>query len=663
MSTGNYLTDSPRMRESFLDEFRWFVKAAQAPRKRTFREWAEDEIVVPTGPFRGRRFRADRLPAGGLLLDLFSSGLWNRFAVTGPTQTGKSFHAYVMPVLYHLFEMREPVICGIPHMKMAEEKWAKDLLPVIKKSRYRELLPTSGAGSRGGKFEEVLFKNGVSLKFMSGGGGDENRSASTARVLVVTEVDKLDKVGGTSREADKLSQMEARLSAFTADELRVYLECTCSIPTGKIWVEYTKGSHGRLHLPCPHCGEYVSPEREDLKGWREAETEVEAYEQACFVCPRCAAIWSEEDRGKANREALVVHRGQSIEGGKVIGELPKTRTLGYRWNAAHNLFLRASDLGLGEWKAAQERDEENAEKRQTQFVWAMPFAPKQGDAAQLECNEICNRTANPGRGGLPDNTRFLTLGIDVHKYLLWYVLIAWQEHATGHIADYGAWDVPSKDLAVEIAIRQALSGLLEELDSRYTDKRIDQVWIDSGWQSQCVRGWCDREGSFVSPTIGRGEGQQYELNYHKPKKTGATVAQICEEYHFSDLPDHQKPLVEINADYWKSWLAERLATPLGKPGSISLYQTSPREHLQIGKHFTAEKQKTVWIPDKGEKTLWHTESRNNHLFDAATLACCAGHYAGARLIDDAVISTPAPPPTPEPDHDDIPFLITDRLER
>jgi transposase InsO family protein len=66
----------------------------------------------------------------------------------------------VIPILYHLFELEETVICGLPDMDMASDKWRENLLPAIQSSRYRELLPKSGGGSRGGKVESIQFGNG-----------------------------------------------------------------------------------------------------------------------------------------------------------------------------------------------------------------------------------------------------------------------------------------------------------------------------------------------------------------------------------------------------------------------------------------------------------------------------------------------------------------------
>jgi hypothetical protein len=120
---------------------------------RTLRDFAEAEIVIPDGPFEGRRFHCDRQPFTRLWFD----GRWNRKFAPGCTQSGKSLTGFVIPILYHLFEMQETVIAGVPDMDMAADKWREDILPVIARTKYPELIPSKGPGSRGGKFDAIQF--------------------------------------------------------------------------------------------------------------------------------------------------------------------------------------------------------------------------------------------------------------------------------------------------------------------------------------------------------------------------------------------------------------------------------------------------------------------------------------------------------------------------
>ena len=97
--------------------------------------------MIPTGKYRGERYRHWRHPVSRLWFAELDSGHWWRTATVAPTQNGKTFMCYAIPVAYHLFELAETVIIGLPDMRMANDKWERDLLPIISASRYRELAP------------------------------------------------------------------------------------------------------------------------------------------------------------------------------------------------------------------------------------------------------------------------------------------------------------------------------------------------------------------------------------------------------------------------------------------------------------------------------------------------------------------------------------------
>ncbi len=163
------------------------------------------------------------------------SGRWTRTAIAGCVQSGKSTIGSILPTLYYLFEWGEDTIFGAPTMKIDQDKWKKELRPAIMASRYANLLPIEGAGSEGGFAEEIQFLHGASLRFASAGGGDENRSGYPARCVVITEADKMDEAGRSSRETDPLRQLEGRSKSWLEAERRFHTECTVSIATGHIW--------------------------------------------------------------------------------------------------------------------------------------------------------------------------------------------------------------------------------------------------------------------------------------------------------------------------------------------------------------------------------------------------------------------------------------------
>lgn len=615
------------------------------------RAFAEAEIVIPSGPFAGRRFACNRQPYTRLWFDAVDSGLYSRCVATGPTQSGKTLTCFIIPLLYHLFELGETVICGLPDMDMAADKWREDLLPVIERSRYRELLPSQGGGSRGGRVESLQFNNGATLKFMSGGGGDKSRAGFTSRVVVITETDGMDAPGMASRESDKITQLEARTRAF-GNRRRIYMECTVSTETGRTWQEYKKGTQSRIVLCCPHCKAWVSPEREHLTGFQGAESMAAARRTGAFACPGCGQVWSGEDRIAAHRDCRLVHQGQEIdEHGVVVGRSVETDTLGFRWSGVNNLFASAGDLAADEWRASQAVDEDNAEREMRQFVWCIPVEPAKRNESRIDVTELASRTIDPPRGIIPNTATYVTAAIDLGKYLAHWIAVAWSDGAMGHVFDYGRLEVASDGLGVEQATMVVLREFREMILGGWPvgvpngQKRVpDQGWVDAGYMTPVVYSFCREAGTRFKPVVGRGASQHHRQWYNRPTQTGSIVKLIGEGYHANWLPAEQLHLFEADADYWKSWVHQRLSTPLGSIGAMTLFKPSQaHEHLSLAKHLTAEVQTEEFVAQRGVIVKWERLRRQNHWFDALYNCCAAAVHCGVTLVREI-----QPPPRREP---------------
>ncbi len=623
------------------------LSRARAPKFRTMRQFAAEEIVLVEGPFRGRKFRDDRQPAAGLWFDAVDSGLYNRFGFTACVQGGKSLLGLVIPAMYHLFELQETVICGVPSIDLANDKWQEEFRPVIVASRYRDLLPRLGEGSRGGNVKSAIrFRNGVTLKFMSAAGKDSKRSSFTSRVVLATEVDKYDTAGESSREGDPVSQLEARTAAF-GDDKRIYLECTVSIEQGRIWQEYTGGTESRIACPCLHCGQYVTPEREHLLGWEAAEDECEAEAEAHFVCPACSTAIDPDLRVSMNRGAVLLHRGQQMSpAGTIAGDPPRTRTLGFRFNAFNNLFWTPGSIGLGEWKAARAEDEENAERVQKQFIWATPWQPPDLDLIPVDAETIRRRTAGgKERGIVPAGTRWLTVGIDIAKFIDHWVIIAWRDNATAHVVEYGVLENDPDNLGVQ---RGTLTALCEFRDRCLTGWRMEtgdarmtpqQVWIDTGWpdSQEVIYQFCRESNSGQAaerfrPIKGHGATQPQARHWRLPTKKTAEIRLIAQDYYIARQRAQRINLVHLNADTWKSVGLDMLSRPADQHGSMTLYDAPAKEHTKFSKHLAAEKPVQKQRPGHPPVIVWETVSRNNHWLDAYCYAAAAAHLCGFRLV-------------------------------
>ncbi len=628
-------------------EMDWFARQWMPPALRSSLQFAEDELVIPEGETKNERFRVHVQPWNALLLREMDNARWLTFAIAGCVQSGKSLFGHVLPIIKHLFENGESVILGVPTVdEVGRDKWNNEVLPAIKSSGYSHLLPDRGLGSQGGFPKEVHFKNGAKLKIMGGTGGDGKRSSYTARVVCCTEVDKMDRPSEGSREADPITQMAARSMRWDRADRRLFLECTVSVEEGRIWQEYINGTASRIACPCPHCRSYVTPERSDLKGWQAADNEIEAEELSYFACPECEKRLTDEERREMNVAAKLVHRGQEIDkDGNITGDLPPTRTLGFRWNAFNNMFWTPATIGVAEWHGARSVDDESAEKELLQFYWAWPWDPPVVNITPLDPEKVKRRTDRLARGELPSDTQRLAVGIDLGKWLAHWVVLAVRSNDKAHVLDYGVHEIDSDRLSVEtatlVALREFRDTLLAGWPRPNSEAMVpSQTWIDSGYaeSQKAVYAFCRESGEErFRPTKGFGMLQQKDRTYSQPKAKTNTIRIIGDGYHGARIQADKITLIHVNADQWKSRVHQRLMIPTDSPGSMTIfhYLETANEHQKFVKHLTSEKQVKKFIPGKGDVIVWEQIRQANHWLDAITLALAALHFCSGESAQKA----------------------------
>lgn len=622
------------------DELQWFASAAKAPRLRTIREFAEQELIIPEGKYENHHFNCNRQPYSALLLDALSDTRFNRFAMLGCVQSGKTLQAFVIPLLYHLFEVKESVICGLPTIDMAEDKWNQEIWPALRRTPYRKEMPDTGAGSRGGKFEEITFKHGPTLKFMSGRGRDEKRSGFTGRVVVITEADKMDTAGQSSRETNPISQLEARTLSYEEDK-RIYMECTVSYDKGRIWQEYITGTRSRIVVPCPHCGKWITPEREHIGGYEDADNVLDAGRQSAWCCYECGEAIDETERRAANRQAKLLHGDQKIsKAGRISGEIPPTRTLGFRWNAFNNFFWRTSHIAEEEWKARRAENPDDAEKKQLQFYWASPYHPPVWDDTPLDIFAVCERRGALPVGVLPAETEFFTVGIDMGKKRCWYFCLAATKTGQLHVPDYGMLPVPYREMALEKALKQVLADFNQVMlkgwavDGHSRRRLPDRIFVDSGWKPDPVLEFCREQKQGTKnrwiATLGRGLSANQPRRYDQPKKQSNTVIKIGEGWHVSYVARQRTHQLTYDCDQYKEAVQNALAIPQDEAGAISFYDAPGQAHNKLARHLVSEKKWIEIDPEKGEVERWK-KAGENHLLDCAAEARAALNEVGFRV--------------------------------
>lgn len=634
-------------------------------------EFAERYIRLATGPFRGQPFRVNRQPFTGLLFRELDSGQWPEVHITGPSQSSKTLSGFVIPTLRDIVELREDVLIGVPEADMAADKWDKDFLPTLRESpELFWLIPQAGPGSRGGRIKDrITLGNGVDIKIMSRGGNDTAKAGYTARRIRVTESAGFSQASEVSVEADPLRQLKARQRSFRRAERSLIVEGTVTIDEelpirarGKDDDDKLISTRSRIVSQCPHCGEWICPQREHLVGWQDAESEQEAADKACFACPACGFGINDEQRRLSMADCRLIHWGQSIDSqGRVVGDLPPVSTLWFQWHAWHNLLLDAADTAIDEWKASQleegTAERENAEKELCQFAHSMPFKSKLAVNEQLSPQIVRKRTDEWQKNLLPADTRLLTIGIDIGKWTSWWFATAFRENGGLHCPAYGAFDVcRSEDDDLEERLLHALKEFNNQVvlagfavEGGDGLRLPDGVAVDIGFQPDTIgkavrcfgKSWSNRWMAM------RGRGKSIRQNnggYNHPTQLTDSRPKSGTRWYADWNFERGIPEVTFDADHWLLHMQDRLRIAKDKPGALTFFRAdTPNEHAKVSHHLTSEQLKKTWDPEKGGLVEKWVKSGENHYGDACKMSLVMGNIIDHRPKRVAA----AKPPTPE----------------
>lgn len=649
---------------------RTVVEAMYAPiddlrtTRRSICEFAEQEVYLPEDSARraGQRYSYAFMPFKRLVHAELRNPRWRRRFISGPSQVGGKTLDMIIAMMHGIFELRRPAFLAGPDVDMVQTVvWEPKIKPVIMASRYRDLLPSRGQGSRGGKARALRFRNGVPLFFVGAGGSDSQRISLTVQDGYLTELDEFDRMSEAALESPAKA-LEDRLQAYSDWSLLgegvvhhkgslVWREMECSLdgrPTG---------SGGRIQIQCPHCLRWIWPDREHLTGWQDAETELAARAAAAYACPDCGAAWSEADRARACLAPRLVHRGQQVDDrGVVTGELPETHTLGIRWNCMHSPMVSLAEIAAREWKA--QRQDTDAEQRNVcNNLWNEPWSPEAAGASSeggLSANFIREKTNRFAQGLVPTAAKRLTQGIDVGKYLCSWMLPAWDLDATSWLVQSGEVAAAEGEMSPELAIRSALARFLDqtftvgwEQEGGGQPRIPDLVLIDSGWWPKVIYALCREfkaRGFNVLPSKGYGSTNR-RSPFRAPRQNDDTH-QVGNEWFLSYLEEERLWLANINADYWKRFVHARLLTPQADekgnpvPGSLTLWTPSTdgqgrvnrMEHQTNAKALVSEVWEERFDPKRGLVSGWKIQNRSIHRLDAMALAAAAADMCGVKVL-------------------------------
>lgn len=275
-----------------------------------------------------------------------------------------------------------------------------------------------------------------------------------------------------------------------------------------------------------------------------------------------------------------------------------------------------------------------------------PLTPKL-EAAAIDRAALHMRAVNVPRGTMPSTHSVLTMAVDVQDRLLVWSVMSWGTGFSGHTVAYGVHpDQGTTVFSAATAKRTLadhypghgfeaalLAGLRELLDAMLlrdwpredgTPQRIAQAVIDANWgkSTATVREFARRHPSaaIILPAHGRGIGATARpLNEHT-KKRGEIVGP---GWRVGAVGGQRGVLFDSNQ--WKSFVAERLRTPVGDTGAITFHAG---QHEMLIDHLTSESPITVEARGRVVDEWRLSPGRENHYLDCTVMNAVAASIAG-----------------------------------
>jgi hypothetical protein len=252
------------------------------------------------------------------------------------------------------------------------------------------------------------------------------------------------------------------------------------------------------------------------------------------------------------------------------------------------------------------------------------------------------------RGIIPPGCVLLTQGIDVGKWRLHWVVVAWMPDGTGFVIDYGTHAthgaVKGQDEGLDVLVRRAI---LERMDDTKLASYcledgevlpVDLTLVDARYRTDAVYSAVATIGVGVMPVMGFGKSSGC-VSADFSAQQRATVDKRPGDNWFQSRKG-KLWLVCANADHWKAWEHDRWMTDPARPGSLRLWGSpsedeqrlsqDQKDHLEYSRHIVAETE--CEKPHKGGmRREWVLKNKENHWFDASIYAAVAMSIRGLRI--------------------------------
>jgi len=587
----------------------------EPPPDRTADQWADECRILPAGSPEPGPWRTARVPYTRDIYRAFSDPRYSSVIVVMGAQMSKT--ELILNVIGHRF-------CDGPYTPALYIGPTEKQVRSMSKDRVMKMIRATPdlwdrlAKGQANKIAEKWLA-GIRLGFAWAGSATELASHPAGLVLV-DERDRMDNdVGG---EGDPVELARARGSNYWGFKLGVVSTPTVE-GSSPIWSLFEEGTMCKWAWHCIHCGDPFVPTLALLR-FDDTPDYAAVRRSAVVSCPHCGGVHESKHKRRLNDGGRYIpHKLGPLGEHVAVDELPDNTTASYA----------ASGL-CSPWQTFGQRAEQlckayrSQDSGRIQAVINTGFGElfkMRGQAPPWE-SVFETRTALP-RGTVPDWAKLVTMGTDVQKRGLYYVIRGWGFNARSHLIDHGYLQGETEFDDVWILWRSLLDQVID------AKPVINRAFVDSGYKPGADR--FRRPEHKVYEVCRRTNGRAFPAKGHDTLDRPIRAAKL-------DVSAGGKiikggiTLWHIDTDHIKSWIHGQIDIP---EAAERLWTT----HSDIDEDYCRQITAEELIVKPSGRRVWLAGRKANHYFDCEVLA-----RAAAMSQQVHTLAREAPPPGPKP---------------
>jgi hypothetical protein len=478
-------------------------------------EWLTQNITLPRemSPVNPGRFSTTGRRYQNEILECWhpESGI-NILDMVAGTQIMKTFGG-VMGVVYRMKHKPWPALIMGPNRDWTKAEWAKSrLIPLINSN---PLLAAEKTGNPDDFTATLMQLRRQTLKLI-GSKSPTQIGGMSAGIVCVDEAFKLKKQhSDDAPDAHPLLLAWERSKDFRRVGYFHYMSGSPTSPNHPAWEQCEAGDMRRLHVPCPHCGEWFPfdlPSPDELDEYYNLIGKPTQGDYRSLIWDTSArditGRWN-EDRVAASTRYICPHNGCEIKEQHRIAQLESATSKAHNPYAAanHRSYIIPSFYAPSITFAAMATEFlkasskpgalENYRNGWLAKTWLQVKASI-GEALVLKCKGSHARKTIPS---MPSVLVFTADPGGTRKGTNWMVT-AIMPNADLVVIDWGVVGSPREFLNAAF-----LSGLSYPLSGTAQMLRPQHGYIDARYDTELVYAICVASGGFYTPTMGSGAKQ------------------------------------------------------------------------------------------------------------------------------------------------------------